>query len=648
VISPLPARPIDPLRLAGALGCIAVVTLIGGALGLPTGALEWGVALVATLLFLGAASLASENGLVLLLLSAPFFLVEHPRPFLWIQELLLAATLIRGFLFEPRGESGRRGWGWPAFLFAASALVSLPANLGEVACEYRLATPIEFFRSWTEPGSHFFHLRTLLDVAGWVGVFLLCARRPRDRSYAIRLAEALAASWVGLLLLSGVFYFREPAAGRPFLSFWLGSQTTQGFRGFDSFATNVGYFAEWALLAIPWVMLAALAGSSALTRRLGGTGVALACVALAATFQRGAWGALAVELALAAWLLSRHRPTVEIEPSRRRNRLATPLGAFSMLAAIGAALLLSPIGRIGAEKVVEAFQEGDWIRSHLLRVSARMLAQHPLIGVGTGRFVHFFRSYSEYPFMPFGSWSAHNLYAQLAAEQGLLGIGSFLLLLLLVGRAGLRTLPRLSPADRLPLALPAVALLGLLIDGLFLWVFQIRAVALTFWIGLGLVASLSSTDFAPAVPSRRTRGVLLSLLLLLLGVRAVAGLRRPPEPGYESGLHRFETGAVRWTTGRSVQTLRVEGSILRLRFSNLAISRAGRPQQVSIFVDGEPAGGLLLRDAAWQAVELPVRRQRGATIFLETRVDWTFVPHDLGFGEDRRTLGVETTAPAWR
>jgi len=82
---------------------------------------------------------------------------------------------------------------------------------------------------------------------------------------------------------------------------------------------------------------------------------------------------------------------------------------------------------------------GSLERKIFWRAGWRMFLSSPIIGVGVGTFMFNYKKFltEDYPFGPF---YAHNCYLQMAAEIGVIGLSSFLLILLLFYLHGIRSL----------------------------------------------------------------------------------------------------------------------------------------------------------------------------------------------------------------
>ncbi len=125
----------------------------------------------------------------------------------------------------------------------------------------------------------------------------------------------------------------------------------------------------------------------------------------------------------------------------------------------------------------------------------RMFAQHPWLGVGTGQYA------TRYPSVALPRWQdplghAHNYYLNVLAEGGLIGLGSYLLFVLLAFGMVWRVAGQERGWQR-GLSLAALGMLGhLLVHSLFdnLYVHEMYLLAALI---LGMVTSLARWDQAP-------------------------------------------------------------------------------------------------------------------------------------------------------
>ena len=224
-----------------------------------------------------------------------------------------------------------------------------------------------------------------------------------------------------------------------------------------------------------------------------GAGAALIGVAILASFSRGAWlgtlGGLVVMTVLAG----------------RRSRGMLALGAVPLLLFLlvgGSALIpatvqarlasitayASPLDVRTAYVTAENFaileRQSHWL------AGLNMVAAHPLLGVGLGNFDERYPEFGESPTFLQSQGHAHNYYIHVAAEAGLAGLLTYLLLLGAIVLSGLRALRAVAGRDRFAHAV-VVAALGVVTALAIHQVFEVLHV-LSMGIQLSVVWALFS------------------------------------------------------------------------------------------------------------------------------------------------------------
>ncbi|MFI6099335.1 O-antigen ligase family protein [Lentzea sp. NPDC051213] len=183
------------------------------------------------------------------------------------------------------------------------------------------------------------------------------------------------------------------------------------------------------------------------------TGAVLAAGA-AATFSRG--GALALACAV-AWLVARRGVSV--------RAIAVAAGGLAVIG-LGAMVFAGPaLDRALAEKSYIAGTNVD-TRELRWQAAARMMADHPVIGVGPGGFRSEYVAASRNAEIDEQSPVAHNIYLEIGAELGLPGLACFLGAVALAFVATERVL-RVSE-DRRPMLAVQASLIAALVASTFL------------------------------------------------------------------------------------------------------------------------------------------------------------------------------------
>lgn len=640
----LPRVLLPPIGLAAALAVLAALSGIAAASGVPLAWVEVAAGVALMLVAAATIPLAWENGLVLLAILAPYFLTDSDNGAVWLLEAIAWGTALCGL--ARFGDESRRVAAVPAALFlAATALAAAPFDLPATLLELRFAPTADLFEGLSETRSGVRWFRVVADTVVGAILLALVARRRWSREEIDRLAAALAASATFSLVVAAVGYLVRQDSGLPFLGASLGWQKSHEVAAFAGLASNVGYFALWSWLTFPWLAFALERRLPPVWRWAAGIGLVGLVPALVGTHQRGAVGLLVLlgVILAAATLLRRRRVDGEAAGG------GLPVGRLFAAGLVLAALLLAatPAGRLLMTRFDQASARGDWLRPYLLGVAGRMVAEHPVLGVGTGRFDAAYELFGGGASFRFGTWSAHNLFAQVAAERGLLGLAALLGLLAAVLVPALRKVRRNEPGGE-PLRFFLAGLGAFLVHSLFLETFQVRAIQLLAMITLGFVAALSADDPPPDAP-KRERGVPVLLLLVLLAslVRVSTILAQPATPGFEAGFHLLEAGEERWTSARAATLVRVDGTTLRLLVSHPAASELPSPPGLEIRVDGELVRTETGFDRYWRTVDVPVGSEPGTVIHLDLRATVPFRPADVGLGADRRVLGVRLLPLSW-
>jgi len=137
------------------------------------------------------------------------------------------------------------------------------------------------------------------------------------------------------------------------------------------------------------------------------------------------------------------------------------------------------------------------------RGAARMVAEHPLQGVGLGRFQKMIGYYTEVPLKKTDPHDAHNAFVLVASETGLPSLALLLLLFASWGLLALRLrLRHRHPVDRGLGLVFMGSLVGVLVSGLLGSRFSDEALVAWFWILAATVVSASRFRIRPR-PSRR-------------------------------------------------------------------------------------------------------------------------------------------------
>ena len=368
-------------------------------------------------------------------------------------------------------------------------------------------------------------LRLPHNVVLWAAVLYgLCATASSfGARHALFTIKEIAALWSGLLILAMVVHLRltQWQCRRLLLSLaWIcGLCALYGvlqYLGFDFRWGSIGYAPEikegrfhvLSLLGHPNYLTAYIgpvlllcpgliaASSNRRIRIALGVTVALIalCIFLAGT--RSAWLATALlGGALTAAFASQWRP---IPLSRQAKKAAVAVVCIFALFVIPNPLIphrYSFLDRLGESRPVLG-------RFYFYVAATQMIARHPILGIGYNNFGVEFWDYAaalqenagnrfySYILEDMGGIrpdQTHNEYLQIAAETGLLGLATFLFLLIVFLLRLRDDYRRTQPwPDRLLLAGMGTAVGFLLLDALFSFPFRLPCSGMEFWLVMGV------------------------------------------------------------------------------------------------------------------------------------------------------------------
>lgn len=270
-------------------------------------------------------------------------------------------------------------------------------------------------------------------------------------------------------------------------------------------------------------------------------------------------------------------------------------------------------------------------RTEMSATALRMTREHPLFGVGPGRFYDLSYRYSD------PAWrertpheNAHNNFLQILAEVGAFGLLTLLALLAVVFRTGFRRTSGGMEGWGVGLTAGALAFVATWVAGHPLLT---REVAVAFWLVLGLAATAASADEARRAASGRWRQVhpllLAALMVCLVPVAALSRLAHADLTRDGRGFsqwHRAEDDTrFRWMLHRAVLYVPAVA-----REVAIGMRSPDGVATVRVLLDGKQAGQYLVGSGDWQEVRVAVPRDHS----------WASVPVTL------QVRGVAPTSSA--
>lgn len=416
--------------------------------------------------------------------------------------------------------------------------------------------------------------------------------------------------------------------------------------GASAFAYNRGYLNQYLTIFFPFALYFII-------KKDRGKIMPAACslllaavfAAMALTYQR----ASAIVIGGQFFLLAVFGGIISEKPAKS---LAAVTAVFLMFAgAFYAAdkLLLSGRG------IHRLFSSGIGARAYLWSVCREMFAQNPLLGIGPGRYLLAFQDYCAHAGVPFERvqfyrTTAHNVYLHTLAEQGLLGIASFLLLAFTPFFYAFKHIRLLTKEKQPVLTALCLSLAGWLLYGLTQHTFYIRSIGISFWVLLGFTAVILKEKLPPLKISGKTKFIILSVFIILLAYRTVRVINHPYPENYYAGFHRMEMQpegrTARWIGKKALRRVpSEEGSlVLGLKCPTPAVSH--RPQEVAITVNGLTKVAIL-RDTEYKEIIIGADKIPPGYAWLVFEPSYTVNPKKEGWSDDNRHLGAMVYEPVW-
>jgi O-antigen ligase len=515
----------------------------------------------------------------------------------------------------------------PAVLYGLALFGSwLALSLGASAGVDSAALPR--FLLWLIPPDHLVHSSpqaetwTMLQALAGAGVFLAAAgigsRRPGvPRRASAALCVSLAALGIASLVSLAVQ--------------WSGT-------GFDlAFLARYVRGERFAIHIADWNA----AGSLYLL-----AGLAAVVLALADTRRRLLWvvtgGAIFPAFLLTGSMSAQVAAVltaalVALPLARRRGWTLT---RAQVLAIAGILLIVSVGGAVFAAGRAEGRAtpaQAASMRAQFTETSLRMFESAPLLGVGTGQYYD-----RSAEFMPaalrsfYGNENAHNYFAQVFAELGVVGGVLFMWLIAAVLIHGWRS-ARSPDADAAMLGLFA-GIAGYLMTAITGHPMLVSEAALPFWATCGVIAGRGVAARRPGLPLVPLAAAVAVLAAIVINTSqaaraAAATLVQPADQGF----HQLETAPsgrqFRWMTRHGVSYIPAGTGVLRIRVSAPDNRPLPRPMTVDVALAGRHVAQRVLHNPQWERIDISVR-DAGAGPFrrLDIRADQVWL-EEVTLGE---------------
>ncbi|MBX3011400.1 MAG: O-antigen ligase family protein [Caldilineaceae bacterium] len=275
-------------------------------------------------------------------------------------------------------------------------------------------------------------------------------------------------------------------------AFGTGEETLQGEVEQPRLAGPVGEqnrYAQVMLMLVPLALFRMWGERSLFLRILGGAGALFALIGMGLTFSRGALFGLA--LMLLVMVILRYVKWYQIAIIG-----LVLLGLMQAVPNIGGRLVklenlsLTAMFQDDVQSGLEGTDGSTQNRVAQQFTALSMFLDHPLLGVGTGFYRVYYHEYAKQVGMGVRSEEreSHTLYLGMAAENGILGVGSFLFFIFLLMRNLTQVRKQWFELDR-PLANLAISFFLAIIGFLGTSIFLHLAFARFFFLIVGLAGA---------------------------------------------------------------------------------------------------------------------------------------------------------------
>lgn len=477
------------------------------------------------------------NCIPFLLLMTPFFLADSKMPYYFHLEVLVYIFLMTSGVFVLVRRKDVRVGPIPflgvSLIFLASAFLSIPINFKEFYFEIRGSASVSIYKtligqmkyfSYAHEGLSIYWLRCLVNTASGFLIYILIVYylEQEEKERILRnIFKTITVMFLSVMIIAFLLNFKMiPTVNKLYLTFSLAGSYPEDYM-MTGFAVNRGYWGQFIISYLPLAGMFACGGrGKKVPIIMAVIALLLGTIAIGFVSQRGAVIALGFEIMIAAVLFIR---------SYSGNRPRIVLVVFLIFILLGASFASIDHFYLNGQflKSVKNLMTGadPGLRSQLWRVAGTMFLHNPILGVGFGKYHYFFPQYCLMSGIPasgdimYSRTHPHNLYLNILSEQGILGLLSFITIIVFVFRRSIKSIDLLNEKERMFSFAILISLAGWLAYGLSQYTFYIRSLQIFFWIMLGLLASLVKPYIQPEKISRRRILLGTALLIVLLSYR---------------------------------------------------------------------------------------------------------------------------------
>lgn len=327
---------------------------------------------------------------------------------------------------------------------------------------------------------------------GWVKLtlylmlFALLARvlrSPRVRSVIIGI-------YLHISLIVSVYGLRQWFFGAPPLATWTDPTSPMaGVTRVYSYLENPNLLAAYVIPAVIFSIVAIFAWSGLWPKLLAVTMTLVNSFCLLFTWSRGGWigvlvGGFVLFLLLVYWW------TPKLPPAWRKWALPGVFGGILSLIVL-AMLFVEPLRERVASMFVGRSDSSNNFRINVWQSVLQMIRDRPILGIGPGNNA-FNKIYPLYMRPRFSALSAYSIWLETAVETGIIGLITFVWLLVVTFNQGLQQLHRLRSQANLHgyWLMGAIAIIaGMMGHGVVDTVWYRPQVNTLWWLVMALVAS---------------------------------------------------------------------------------------------------------------------------------------------------------------
>jgi putative inorganic carbon (hco3(-)) transporter len=317
--------------------------------------------------------------------------------------------------------------------------------------------------------------------------FVMAARLLRSP----RLRAWILGAYLHVALLVSVYGIYQLRVGAKALATWVDpesplAKTTRAY----SFLGNPNVLAAYLLPALALSIAAAFAWKRPMLKALAVVMVVLNSICMYGTQSRAGWIATIVLLMVAAiGVFYWYRPWL---PSFWQLWLL-PVAFLSATLLLGGALVLVPVLKERASSIfVGRGDSSNSFRINVWQAVQQMIRKQPVLGIGYGDRV-FKKVYPIYQINPkYSALSAYSIYLETLVEMGIIGLLSFLWMMLVAlfhGILPLKGLRESADSHYFWLVGGLAGAIGLAVQGCFDTVWYRPDINILWWLSLGIIAS---------------------------------------------------------------------------------------------------------------------------------------------------------------